>query len=139
MIATILLVAITVVLAAVLYVMVSGLFNPHNTTAKFLGAAVSKSGDGLDWVLTFTSVPLGVTQNETAFLLLAANGTTAFQATTLFQLEKPVGGVEYIPVSYGPQGLSVGDRVLISVAGHPSGTLFEFVASGTVISTGTLQ
>jgi len=138
-IATILLVAITVVLAAVLYVMVSGLFNPHNTTAKFLGVEIGQTGSGANWVLTFTSVPSGVTQNDTTLTLLAANGSTALLPKTLFQLETVTTGVQYIPATYGPATLGVGDRVLVSVASYPLGTQFQFVSGGTILSSGTLQ
>ncbi len=138
-IATILLVAITVVLAAVLYVMVSGLFNPHNTTAKFLGVDVTKTGSGNQWILTLASVPTGVSQNDTTLALLNASGATALPAKTLFQLETPFGGVQYIPDSYGPATLAVGDRILISVADYPLGTQYSFVGSGTVLASGTLQ
>src|SRR3989442_5474916 len=48
-IATILLVAITVVLAAVLYIMVSGLFTSTGTGPQIIGVAVSKTTDGTNW------------------------------------------------------------------------------------------
>lgn len=47
-IATILMVAITVVLAAVLYVMVSGLVTGPGGTPQTIVTQVSKTGDGLD-------------------------------------------------------------------------------------------
>src|SRR5713101_5201495 len=48
-IATILLVAITVVLAAVLYIMVSGLISPTNNGPQIMGVVVSKTTDGKNW------------------------------------------------------------------------------------------
>ncbi len=138
-IATILLVAITVVLAAVLYIMVSGLFNPHNTTAQVLGVEVGKTGSGNQWILTFTSVPISVTQNETTLTLLNASGAAVLPAKSLYQLETSFGGVQYVPASYGPATLAVGDKVLLSVTSYPLGTQFSFVGSGTVLASGTLQ
>ncbi len=138
-IATILLVAITVVLAAVLYVMVSGLFNPHSTAVEFLGVEVGKTGSGNQWILTFASVPTGVTQNETTLTLLNVSGSVALPSKPLYQLETPIGGVQYVPASYGPTTLAVGDKVLISVAAYPLGTQYSFVGSGTVLASGTLQ
>ncbi len=138
-IATILLVAITVVLAAVLYVMVSGLFNTHNTTTKFLGVSLGQSGSGADWILTFASMSSGLTQNDTLLTLISINGGTAFPATALYALEGGVNGVQYIAAAYGPVTLSVGDRVVISANQYPLGTQYQFVNGGTVIASGTLH
>ncbi len=138
-IATILLVAITVVLAAVLYAMVSGIFNPHTTTAEYLGVSLSRSLNGTEWILTFVSVPTGLGQNETSLVLRAGNGSTALPATTLYLLEAASNGVRYFPAAYGPATAGVNDRVVIATASFPSGTQYLFVASGVILTTGTLQ
>src|SRR5437879_13691778 len=49
-IATILMVAITVVLAAVLYVMVSGLITGPGGTPQAMGVGVQPSSDGSNWI-----------------------------------------------------------------------------------------
>src|SRR5947208_7177370 len=54
-IATILMVAITVVLAAVLYVMVSGLLTPTGQGPRVMGVNISPSGDGTNWTLLITT------------------------------------------------------------------------------------
>ncbi len=138
-IATILLVAITVILAAVLYVMVSGMFNPHNSTSKVLGVSESLTGNGGNWELTLVTAPSGVTQNDTTLTLIAANGSTALAPRTLFELEQVTDGVQYIPATYGPSVLNVGDRVVIAVLTYPVGTGYQFVSGGTVIAMGTLH
>src|SRR2546427_6317391 len=61
-IATILLVAITVVLAAVLYVMVSGLLTPAGNGPQIMGVVLSKTGDGKNWSLEIASTPLGLSR-----------------------------------------------------------------------------
>lgn len=137
-IATILLVAITVVLAAVLYVMVAGLFNPHTTTADFLGVNTGKTGNGLDWELTFASVPTDVNQNITFLTLTGANGTTIFTAKTLTELEALTNGVQYVPAKWAVVNLAPGDSVLISIATYPRGTGFSFSTPGNVLAAGTL-
>src|SRR2546423_3635189 len=58
-IATILMVAITVVLAAVLYVMVSGLISGPGGTPQSMGISASRSPDGTNWVLLVSSTPTG--------------------------------------------------------------------------------
>src|SRR5207247_8951482 len=60
-IATILMVAITVVLAAVLYVMVSGLLTPTGQGPRVMGVNISPSGDGTNWTLLITTTPTGLT------------------------------------------------------------------------------
>src|SRR3989442_15889757 len=60
-IATILMVAITVVLAAVLYVMVSGLLTPTGQGPRVMGVNIGRSGDGTNWTLLITSTPSGLT------------------------------------------------------------------------------
>src|SRR5881409_2007586 len=56
-IATILMVAITVVLAAVLYVMVSGLISGPGSTPTAWGVNIASPGTHTNWTLTFTSIP----------------------------------------------------------------------------------
>src|SRR3989441_12230839 len=60
-IATILMVAITVVLAAVLYVMVSGLLTPTGQGPRVMGVNIGTSGDGTNWTLLITTTPSGLT------------------------------------------------------------------------------
>src|SRR6059036_2497680 len=60
-IATILMVAITVVLAAVLYVMVSGLLTPTGQGPRVMGVNIGRSGDGTNWTLLITTTPSGLT------------------------------------------------------------------------------
>ena len=92
-IATILMVAITVVLAAVLYVMVSGLISTPQTSQQ-IGAAVSRSGDGTNWIITFTSVPSGLAQTTTYFsLTTSSGGSTAVTSVPLSSLKTTTNGV----------------------------------------------
>src|SRR5437879_13790357 len=58
-IATILMVAITVVLAAVLYVMVSGLITGPGGTPQAMGVGVQPSSDGSNWIVLVLSTPTG--------------------------------------------------------------------------------
>src|SRR5437899_3484045 len=60
-IATILMVAITVVLAAVLYVMVSGLLTPTGQGPRVMGVNIGRSGDGTNWTLLMMGRAHGLT------------------------------------------------------------------------------
>src|SRR5256712_14109358 len=80
-IATILLVAITVVLAAVLYVMVSGLLTPVGNGPQIIGVVLSKTGDGKNWSLEIASTPLGLTPGTVHLELTSPGGQTAWYKT----------------------------------------------------------
>src|SRR6266540_3917046 len=101
-IATILLVAITVVLAGVLYIMLSGLLIPGQSGPRAMGVTLTKSGDGKNWTLTVVSTPPGLTQSEARLTIFAPNGS--------------------VFVGTGST-VAVGDRVLVDTARY--GTRYE--------------
>ena len=146
-IATILMVAITVVLAAVMYVMVSGLISAPSTS-KQLGVAVSKSSDGTNWILLFTSAPAGFSQGQTYFSMTTSSGAstnvTAATLSSLTALPTAAPGAEYIPVTNSGTpsatgAVSANDRVLVNALWWPTGTQFSFTSGGSLIASGTLQ
>src|SRR5436309_5952747 len=73
-IATILMVAITVVLAAVLYVMVSGLLTPTGQGPRVMGVNISPSGDGTNWTLLITTTPTGLTTSAVKLTVTTGGG-----------------------------------------------------------------
>ncbi len=94
-IATILMVAITVVLAAVLYVMVSGLITGPGTTPRSMGATLVRSGDGSNWVLTVVQAPSGLTPANTKLQMNRADGTTNLTATAFSSLAIGTNGCSF--------------------------------------------
>jgi len=76
-IATILMVAITVVLAAVLYVMVSGLLTPTGQGPRVMGVNIGRSGDGTNWTLLLTSTPSGLTTSAVKLTITTSGGLTS--------------------------------------------------------------
>src|SRR5229473_5394004 len=82
-IATILMVAITVVLAAVLYVMVSGLISGPGGTPTAWGVNIGKSGDQSNWTLTFTSIPSSAATNSVFITIRNAAGAAVSGATNV--------------------------------------------------------
>ena len=135
-IATILMVAITVVLAAVLYVMVSGLTIGPGTGSDTIGVSVSQSSDGLSWVLIFVDVPAGKANSTVSLTIADASGATLFAATALNAL----GGVSetYSPISAGST-ISGGDRILLTVSVYGAGSTYQLVHTNGVLAAGTLQ
>ena len=130
-IATILMVAITVVLAAVLYVMVNQFITPV-TPGRTLGAEIRKSQDGTTWVLTFVSVPPGLGMGETKLTILRADGTTNLTATAFSSLS---GCPAYTSGTCfdgdGDASVNVTERLLLQSAWYPRGRVI--IADATSI------
>ncbi len=148
-IATILMVAITVVLAAVLYVMVSGLITSPGSTPKALGVSVARSADGTNWTLTFTSVPTGLTPATTNLLLTSGSGASVISSTPLSTfsggLVTVTGGKLYVQYSAaGAASVGAGDilriaTTLSSSTTSTSGYAYQITSGGTILASGTLQ
>jgi len=118
-IATILLVAITVVLAGVLYIMLSGLLIPGQSGPRVLGIALTKSGDGKNWTLTVVSTPQGLTQSEALLTIYAPNGSVMLSKNFLV-LVFSTDGAAFIGTG---SAVAVGDRLLVDTARY--GTRYE--------------
>ena len=130
-IATILMVAITVVLAAVLYVMVSQFLTPATPT-RTLGVDIRKSVDGTTWVLTLVSVPPGLGMTETTLEILRADGTTNLTRTALSSLSGcPVYTSGACFEGDGDAGVDVAERVLLRSDWYPRGQVI--IADATSI------
>ena len=115
-IATILLVAITVVLAAVLYLMLSGILIPGGNGPRAMGVTLTKSGDGLNWSLTIVSTPSGLPLSEVRLTIFTPSGTVNL-SKSFIQLSYSTDGAVFI----GTGGtVSPGDRLLINDGRYPS-------------------
>src|SRR3989449_4006754 len=114
-IATILLVAITVVLAAVLYVMVSGLLTPVGNGPQIMGVVLSKTGDGKNWSLEIASTPLGLTPGTVHLQLISPGGQTAVYKT-FSALSWPADGAVYFG---NGTAIAAGGPLLLAAVGGP--------------------
>ena len=133
-IATILLVAITVVLAAVLYVMVSGLLTPVGNGPQIMGVALSKTGDGKNWSLEIASTPLGLTPGGVHLELISPGGQTAVYKT-FSALSWPADGAVYFG---NGTVIAAGDRLLIDAVRYPI-DYQVLISSTTILYSGTLR
>src|SRR3989475_5884413 len=108
-------VAITVVLAAVLYVMVSGLLTTPGQGPRVMGVNIGTSGDGTNWTLLITSTPSGLTTAAVKLQITTSGGLTSLKPTT-FSARTPGTWNTHMAQSAGTGGTTivVGDRVLIS-------------------------
>ncbi len=133
-IATILLVAITVVLAAVLYVMVSGLLTPVGNGPQIMGVVLSKTGDGKNWSLEIASTPLGLTPGSVHLQLISPGGQTAVYKT-FSALSWPAYGAAYFG---NGTAIVAGDRLLVDAVRYPI-DYQVLISSTTILYSGTLR
>src|SRR2546422_5831756 len=114
-IATILMVAITVVLAAVLYVMVSGLLTPTGQGPRVMGVNIGRSGDGTNWTLLITTTPTGLTTSAVKLTITTGGGANtvvnniAFSSLTARNWS--TNKAQFI--GSGGSTVIVGDRVVV--------------------------
>ena len=143
-IATILMVAITVVLAAVLYVMVSGFTHSPGTTNS-AGLSTSNTGNGA-WTITVdkvsvSNIPLSslkVVLNGTSYSYVAGNQNWVSAAGTTHNATLGFNNVA------GSSNLAASDYFTITSGGSsgyliPAGTTFEIVDGSSILVSTTLQ
>src|SRR3989449_8475095 len=119
-IATILMVAITVVLAAVLYVMVSGLLTPTGQGPRVMGVNIGTSGDGTNWTLLITTTPSGLTTSAVKLTITTTGGLTALNPIALSSLTSASWNANKAQfVGTGGTTIVVGDRRFIITAIDP--------------------
>ena len=133
-IATILLVAITVVLAGVLYIMVSGLISPTSNGPQLMGVVVSKTTDGKNWTLQIVSTPPGLTPSTVHLQIVAPNGTSIVYKT-FSALNWVADGASYMG-----NGMSIraGDQLFVDVARFPL-NYQVMISASTILYNGFLR
>src|SRR3989442_34121 len=130
-IATILMVAITVVLAAVLYVMVSGLITGPGGTPQAMGVGVQPSSDGSNWIVTVLSTPTGKLYSSTTLAIFHGDGSANLTATAFASLGA-ANGCSLSKVSTTATAIQVGDRVLCKTTWYVSGSQYQ-ISDGTTL------
>ena len=140
-IATILMVAITVVLAAVLYVMVSGLLVGPGGGPQTIG--VNRQDTSSNWVLQISNVPAPHALTTTTFLMRWSSNSTIVTppgSASLNALKTASGGVLFIPVTGGTQtALKANDVITISKSlSYTSGMPITLTDGSSILWQGTL-
>lgn len=137
-IATILMVAITVVLAAVLYVMVSGLITGPGGAPQSMGINVTPSPDGTNWVMLVSSTPTGKLYSSTTLAVFRGDGSTNLTATALASLTAS-SGCSLSKVSTSATSVQVGDRILCKTTWYTTGSSYQVSDGTTLLATGKFQ
>ena len=140
-IATILMVAITVVLAAVLYVMVSGLLVGPGGGPQTIG--VNRQDNSNNWVLQISTVPAPHALSTTTFLMRWSTNSTIVTppgSATLNSLKTASGGIQFLPVSGASQTtLKPNDVITISKSlSYSVGMPITLTDGSSILWQGTL-
>lgn len=137
-IATILMVAITVVLAAVLYVMVSGLVTGPGATPQAIGISIGSTTDGQNWKLSMTSVPSTLSSSNVNLVVLDASGTVVLASKALGDLTSSTDNATFVDLD-ADGTIEAGDYILLSKNTYPSGYEFQLLGTSGVLAQGKLQ
>ena len=135
-IATILMVAITVVLAAVLYVMVSGLISGPGGTPQALGVSVTKSTDGANWIMVVSSAPSGKAYTATTLAIFKPDGSNNLSATALSSLATATNGCSLSKANSAATAVSVGDRILCKTSWYATDSSYQVSDGTTILASG---
>ena len=135
-IATILMVAITVVLAAVLYVMVSGLISGPGGTPQALGMSVTKSTDGANWIMLVSSAPSGKAYTATTLAIFKPDGSNNLSATALSALATATNGCSLSKANSAATAVSVGDRILCKTSWYVTDASYQVSDGTTILASG---
>ncbi|MGQ0796266.1 MAG: archaellin/type IV pilin N-terminal domain-containing protein [Methanobacteriota archaeon] len=113
---TILLVAMTVILAATLYVALSGVLAPIPSGPQAMGVAIARSTDGTNWTLTVVWAPPGLSPDVVRLSVVSLTGDLVL-TKALADIAYGADGAAYVP-SDGA-GIGAGDRVLLDASRYP--------------------
>jgi flagellin-like protein len=136
-IATILMVAITVVLAAVLYVMVSGLIAGPGGGPRAMG--INAVSAGTNWSVEFIDVPTGLVPATTYLLVRDSSGGLQLARTTFASLDWTGEQVVFQDANPGESEIKAGDSLLMSKSQYPSGSRIEISDDLGSLASRTLQ
>ena len=136
----VLVIAIAVVLvgvfAAVLFARPPSV--PTGTAPRVIGVSLARSGDGSNWILTFTSVPTGLSPYDTMLTILDTSGATSLSATPLGYLNSTASGAVYVQGQPGAT-VAAGDWLLISITQYPTGYGYRLFDATTTFASGILR
>ncbi len=129
-VAVLLLLAITVVLASVMYVTVSQMIPSTPENPRPLGVVLDRAGD--NWILEIAVVSSGVSPSSVYLQVSDPNGSRILQFTPLADLT----GFQ----DYDPKGvLNAGDRVVLPLLTYPEGCSFVFKDNQRILFNGVLR
>jgi len=137
-IATILMVAITVVLAAVLYVMVLGIGGPGDTGVN-IGVNKSSSGDGVYWIITVSSVSDTAPTSDFYVRIMNTTGDqVVYKQLSTYTSGTAVDGVTWSNSDTTDSTIDSGDYFKLVKATYPANSVFTLVSGDNIAAQVTL-
>jgi flagellin-like protein len=130
-IAVILMLAITVVLASVAYIMFSGLI-PSAESSKIIGVVVDETGDGTNWSISIISTPGGMSADHVHIITRNKSGDLVIPKTPLSNFS---GFIDLDPIGE----VNGGDYILLPVESHPIFSTMELVSENNVMTHRVLE
>lgn len=139
-IGTILMVAITVVLAAVLYTMVSGWGNRRDWTDPIV-LSVQKTGN--NWSMQVTSAPSGLALSEVTMTIRDPNGATMYpmSAVPLSELTEDnwdTYKAYYQKTKASEDTVNAGATILLDFTTYSAGCHYDLIGGSSVLASGAL-
>lgn len=130
-IAVILMLAITVILASVAYIMFTGLI-PSAESSKIIGVEVLQTGDGKNWSVTIISSPGGMSTDNVYIITRNKTGEIIVPRTPLSNF---TGFVDLEPIGE----VNGGDYLLLPFETHPYKSTMELVSESNVLTHRPLE
>lgn len=139
LIATVIMVAIILLLAAVLYVLVANLVQRPGPGLQLMGFTIDE--DGGNWSVTIMSVPSGKLPNATFVLIRDANSNIVLPRTPFSDLTGAnwsFYGIAYEDVSPSIDEIVAADRLHINRATYPPMSALEVSDDKRILAIQTL-
>lgn len=139
MIGTILMVAITVVLAAVLYVTVSGLIDRRQPKNDMIVFSVRRAGN--NWSMLVTSAPTGLLLSSVTLTIRDANGVIRdpMASVPLSELTKDHWNTYkayYQKLKSADIEVTTGASILVDAATYSAGSTYDVIGSSSILASG---
>ena len=135
-VATILLVAITIALAATIYVMMSAFVGPTQYGPQYIGVVVEMRGG--NWTLTIVSVPTGLLPKSTYVLIRDANLNLLLEKLPLSALTRTNWAtyhVLYDGSNPTVEEIAAGDRIDIDRSWYAAPSIIEISDASRILTT----
>lgn len=105
--------------------------------SRVIGTSISRSADGTNWTIVFTSIPSGLTTSEALLAIFNTGGATALPFEAFSSLSYAMDGAVF--VGDADAFVEVTERLLLSTALYPTGYRIEMSDNLGLLFSGILQ
>jgi len=126
------------VCSAIMYVLVSGLISGPGSGPQAMGVTVSRSSDGMNWVLLVSSTPSGKAYALTRLTIFRTDGTSNLTATPFANLDVAGEGCALQQADAAATTVTVGDRILCRTSWYAVNSGYQVSDGRSVLASGKL-